>query len=301
MNSTDTNNLFPSREITLIVGFPPGGSLGLTAEPLVETLNKYLPQKTRITYRPGESGTIGMAELLESPADGYTLNMGAMGLLTLQPHIRSLPYNTVEDYTPIISLVNNPVGIAVRNDSPWNTIEEFIAYAKENPGKIRVADLGMGSALHLATEQMKEATGIDISPVHLNGSPACVQALTDGEVEAVTNHHAVFIEGVKEGLFRVIGVFERNRNSLFPETQTFLEVGYEVIFDSYACLIGPKNLPEHVVGTLHDACKKVMEDPEFVKPMEEKGLDLFYQGPDQLAEILKKDYETNARLIKYIN
>lgn len=298
MGSQETNPAYPNRPITLIVGFPPGGSLDLTAQPLVQALAGYLPQPVQVVHQPGESGTLGMAEMVKAEPDGYTLNMAAMGLLTIQPHIRHLPFNTTDDYTPIISLVNNPVGFAVRADAPWRTVAEFVHDARANPGKIRVADLGMGSALHLATEQLMVATQSKLTPLHMTGSPACVEALRSGEVEAVTNHHAVFAEDVKAGTFRVLGVFEGQRNPLFPEAETFREAGFDIIFDSYACLVGPKGLSAEVISVLHEACKKAMDDALFVDPMKEKGLDLYYQGPDDLKKILDRDLAANAAVVK---
>ncbi len=293
---------YPTKPITIIVGFPPGGSLDLTAQPLAKSINvnKYLPQPMNVVHIPGAAGTLGMTELLKAEPDGYTLNLGAMGLLTLQPHLRDLPYKTAEDYTPIINLVNNPVCLAVKNDAPWKNIEEFIADAKANPGKIRVGDLGKGSALHLATEQLKLAVDIDLTPSHMSGSPENLEALVAGKVEAVTNHHAVFPTEVRAGRIRILGVFEKKRNELFPEVETFMECGYNVTFDSYACLIGPKGLPASTVSTLHDACKKAMVDPIFTGPMKEKGLALFYQGPEDLKKTLLRDYEANAKVVHWI-
>ena len=290
---------FPSKPITIIVGFPPGGSLDLTAQPLARAINtnKYLPQPVNVIHIPGAAGTLGMAELLKAEPDGYTLNLGAMGLLTLQPHLRDLPYRTAEDYTPIINLVNNPVCLAVKSDAPWKNVKDFISDAKAKPGKIRVGDLGKGSALHLATEQLKLAAEVDLKPSHMSGSPENLEALAAGKVEAVTNHHAVFPAEVKAGRVRILGVFETERNALFPQSETFLECGYNVTFDSYACLIGPKGLPAFIVSTLHDACEKAMADPIFTEPMKEKGLNLFYQGPDDLKKTLLRDYEANAKVV----
>lgn len=293
---------FPEKPITIIVGFPPGGSLDLTAQPLAKAVNakKYLPQPVAVVHHPGEAGTKGMAQLLDAEPDGYTLNLGAMGLLTLQPHLRDLPYDTAADYTPIISLVNNPVCLAVRHDTPWKSINEFIADAKNRPGKIRVGDLGKGSALHLATEQLKLAAGIDLTPAHMSGSPENLEALLDGRVEGVTNHHAVFPTEVDAGRVRILGVFEKKRNPLYPEAETFIEAGYDVTFDSYACMIGPKGLPEPVVSILHDAFKKAMDDSLFSGPMKEKGLDLFYKNPQELKSILLQDHEANAKVVRAI-
>jgi len=293
---------FPEKPITIIVGFPPGGSLDLTAQPLAKAVNakKYLPQPVAVVHHPGEAGTKGMAQLLDAEPDGYTLNLGAMGLLTLQPHLRDLPYDTAADYTPIISLVNNPVCLAVRHDTPWKSINEFIADAKNRPGKIRVGDLGKGSALHLATEQLKLAAGIDLTPAHMSGSPENLEALLDGRVEGVTNHHAVFPTEVAAGRVRILGVFEKKRNPLYPQAETFSEAGYDVTFDSYACMIGPKGLPEPVVSILHDAFKKAMDDSLFSGPMKEKGLDLFYKNPQDLKSILLQDHEANAKVVRAI-
>lgn len=293
---------YPIKPITIIVGFPPGGSLDLTAQPLAKAINvnRYLPQPTNVVHIPGAAGTLGMAELLKAEPDGYTLNLSAMGLLTLQPHLRDLPYKTADDYTPIINLVNNPVCLAVRSDAPWKNIKEFIADARANPGKIRAGDLGKGSALHLATEQLKLAANLDLTPSHMSGSPENLEALLTGKVEAVTNHHAVFPAEVEAGRVRILGVFEKERNELFPDAETFMECGYDVTFDSYACLVGPKGLSASVVSTLHDACKKAMTDPIFTEPMKEKGLDLFYQAPQDLKKTLIHDYETNARVVRGI-
>jgi tripartite-type tricarboxylate transporter receptor subunit TctC len=253
-----------------------------------------------VVHRPGAAGTVAMGEFLKALPDGYTLNLAAMGLLTLQPHLRSLPYKTADDYTSIINLVNNPVCLAVKRNAPWKNLREFIADAKANPGKIRVGDLGKGSSLHLATEQLKAAAKIDLVPTHFTGAPETVNALLDGDVDALTQHHAVFPKLVTEGKVRVVGVFERESNPLFPGAPTFREIGYDVVFDSYACMIGPKGMPANIISILHEAFKKAMADPVFTEPMKAQGLELFYQGPDDLRRTLMRDYENNALLVKQI-
>jgi len=291
---------YPEKPITVIVGFPPGGSLDLTAQPLVAAVNKFFPQPMKVVHQPGAAGTKAMGEFLKAPPDGYTLNLGAMGLLTLQPHLRNLPYKTADDYTPIINLVNNPVCLAVKSTAPWKNLREFIAGAKANPGKIRVGDLGKGSSLHLATEQLKVAAQIDLTPTHFTGAPETVKALLEGRVDALTQHHAVFPKEVEAGRVRILGVFERERNPLFPGAPTFREIGYDVVFDSYACMIGPKGMPANIVTILHDAFKKAMADPVFTEPMKAQGLALFYEGPQKLKETLLKDYQNNERVVKAI-
>jgi tripartite-type tricarboxylate transporter receptor subunit TctC len=134
----------------------------------------------------------------------------------------------------------------------------------------------------------------------MSGSPENLQALLGGKVEGVTNHHAVFPAEVDAGRVRIIGVFEKKRNVLYPGAETFIEAGYDVTFDSYACIIGPKGLPDAIVSILHDAFKKAMVDPLFTEPMKEKGLDLFYKNPQDLKAILMQDYEANAKVVRAI-
>jgi tripartite-type tricarboxylate transporter receptor subunit TctC len=291
---------YPQEPITVIVGFPPGGSLDLTAQPLVKAVNKFFPQPMKVVHQPGAAGTKAMGEFLKALPDGYTLNLAAMGLLTLQPHLHKLPYNTPEDYTPIMNLVNNPMCLAVKHSAPWKTLQEFIAEAKTHPGKIRVGDLGQGSSMHLATEQLKAAAKIDLTPVHFTGAPETVNALLEGKVDALTQHHAVFPKEVEGGRVRILGVYERARNALFPDAPTFREIGYDVVFDSYACMIGPPGLPAPILAILHESLKKAMSDPDFIDAMKAQGLALFYQGPEELKKTLWRDYEQNARLVEQI-
>jgi len=291
---------YPEKPITLMVNFPPGGALDDTAQALVVAAKKYLPQPLVVVHRPGASGTVGMAEFLKTKPDGYTLCVGAMGLLTIQPHLRKLPYKTADDYTPIINLVNNPVCLAVKSTAPWKNIQEFISHAKANPGKIRVGDMGRGSSLHLAAEQLKAVAKIDLSPAHFTGAPECLNALLEGKIEALCHHHALFPAEVKAGRVRILGVFEEKRNPIFPDAPTFKEVGYDVTFDSYACIIGPKGIPSEIVSALHDAFKKAMEDPVFSVPMKAKGLDMMYERPADLKRRLMRDYENNAEVVRSI-
>jgi len=291
---------FPEKPVTVIVGFPPGGSLDLTAQPLMKAVNKFFPQPMKVVHQPGAAGTKAISDFLKAAPDGYTLNLAAMGLLTLQPHLRKLPYNTADDYTSIINLVNNPVCLAVKSSAPWKNLYEFITDAKANPGKIRVGDLGKGSSLHLATEQLKATAKIDLTPVHFIGAPETVKALLDGTVDALTQHHAVFPKEVEAGRVKILGVFEVQRNPLFPNAPTFREIGYDVVFDSYACMIGPKGMAPSIVKILHDAFRKGMGGPEFLDAMKAQGLALYYQGPEDLKKTLLRDYEKNAKIVKQI-
>ena len=140
---------FPSRPVTLVVPYPAGGGADIIARMLAESMKAQLGQPVVVTNRPGGQGTIGTAEVLRSPADGYTIVLSAVATLTVQPHRQDLPYNTPDDYEPIIKAADLPMVLAVLSSSPWKSAKEAMDFIRANPGKIRVGTPGNGSIGHL--------------------------------------------------------------------------------------------------------------------------------------------------------
>ncbi|MEW6665426.1 MAG: tripartite tricarboxylate transporter substrate binding protein [Thermodesulfobacteriota bacterium] len=288
---------YPERPVTLICGFPAGEALDITARTIAEMAKKHLPQPIAVVNRPGAAGTIGTAEIIRSKADGYTIGITTVAALTVQPHRTKLPYGPADGYTPIMKLINNQVLLAVKSTSPWKNAGEFIAHAKANPGKIRVAHPGLGTILHLDMEQLKEAAKVDLTLVPFSGSAEAVPAVLGGHVDAVASHPPVVMPHVKAGNLRVIGVFEETRNRNFPEAQTFKELGYDITMGVYYAIIGPKDLPVPIQEKIHAALKKSMEEAQFVKMAEDRGFTVAYEGPDALKARLVREYKANAKFV----
>lgn len=289
--------VYPEKPVTFICVFPAGGAMDMTARALTEAARKYFPKALAVVNRPGAAGTIGTAEMIQAKPDGYTIGITAVAVLTVQPHRTKLPFASPEDYTPIIKLVNNPICLTVKSDSPWKTIREFIAYAKANPGKVRVGHPGIGTIPHLDAEQLKAMANIDLTAVPFAGGAESVPAMLGGHVEAISQHHSEVLPQVQAGKARVLGVFEEKRSPLFPDAPTFKEIGYDITSAVYYLVIGPKGLPSQILTMLHEALKKAMEDPIFAKPMEGKGFYVSYEGPQELKRRLMRDYEINAKFV----
>ncbi len=298
--SMQVSAAYPEKPVTVICVFPAGGAMDMTARALAEAAKKYLPRPLAIVNRPGAAGTIGTAEFIQARPDGYTIGITAVAVLTVQPHRTKLPFGTPEDYTPIIKLVNQPVCLTVKKDAPWKTPQELISYAKANPGKVRVGHPGIGTIPHLDAEQLKMMAGIELTTVPFAGGAESVPAMLGGHVEAVSQHPAEVLAHVKAGKARVLLVFEDKRNPLFPDAPTAKELGYDINMGVYYMLVGPKGLPPQIVTAIHDGAKKAMEDPVFKKPMEGRGFDVSYEGPQDLKNRLLKDYERNAKLVEAV-
>ncbi len=292
---------YPEKPVTFICVFPAGGAMDMTARALAEAARKYFPKPLAVVNRPGAAGTIGTAEVVQAKPDGYTIGITAVAVLTVQPHRTKLPFGSPEDYTPVIKLVNQPVCLTVKQDAPWKNIQEFISYAKANPGKVRVGHPGIGTIPHMDAEQLKMMAQIDLTTVPFAGGAESVPAMLGGHVEAVSQHPSEVLAQVKAGKARVLAVFEEKRNPLFPDALTAKELGYDITLGVYYLLIGPKGLSLQIATTIHDASKKAMEDPIFRKPMETRGFDISYEGPQDLKRHLMLDYERNAKLVEVLN
>lgn len=273
----------------------------MTARAITEAAKKYFPKPMVVINRPGAAGTIGAAEIIQAKPDGYTIGISAVAVLTIQPHRTKLPYGSPADYTPIIKLVNIPVCLTVRSDAPWKDINEFIDYARKNPGKLRIGHPGIGTIPHLDVELLKIMAKIDFTAVPFAGGAQSVPALLGGHVDAISQHPGEVLAHVNAGKAKVLGVFEEKRNPLFPETPTFKELGYDIVMGVYYLVIGPKGLDPEIVSMLHEALKKAMEDSIFKKPMESQGFQISYEGPEDIKKRLMHDYQQNAKLVELLN
>ena len=177
----------------------------------------------------------------------------------------------------------------------------IFSYAKANPGKVRVGHPGIGTIPHMDSEQLKMMAGIDLTTVPFAGGGESVPAMLGGHVEAVSQHPNEVLPHVKAGKARVLLVYEKRRNPLFPEAPTAKELGYDITMGVYYLLVGPKGLPPEISTAIHDGVKKAIDDPLFRKTMEGKGFDIAYEGPQALKNRLVQDYERNAKLVQALN
>lgn len=256
---------YPTRPITLIVPFPPGGLTDQVARPLVEAVKSYLPQPVVITNQPGVAGTIGTAEVIRARPDGYIIGITVASTLTIQPHVTDTPYRGPETYRPIAQVVRSPPALAVRTESPWATVSEVLAEAWWSPGKVRVGHPGLFTIHHLAIKMLKGKSGAELIQVPFGGGGESSAALLGGHIEAVVIPPSVIQGHVQAGKLRLLALFESDRVATMAEVPTFKELGYDIVVSESVVMFGPKELPEDVVQILATAFNAAAKTESFKK------------------------------------
>ena len=293
---------YPTKPVAMVVPFPAGGAMDQTARALSESSKSHFKQPFTIQNRAGAAGTVGASEAVSAQPDGYTIAMNAVAVMAVQPHLTDVSYKLPpDDYQPIIKVVDNPILVAVRQDAPWKSAQELLAHAKANPGQIRAAIPGIGTILHINLELLKEQAGVNITHVPTAGGAESMPALLGGHVEAVIAHPAEVVGHVQAGTVRVLGVFQPQRNPLFPEAPTFKELGYDITNAVYYFTMAPKGTSKEIVQSLHDSFKKAIDEESFARFAQEKGFGLDAKGPDALTEQLRKDYAFYGDMVKKLN
>ncbi len=257
---------FPSRAITLIVPFPPGGVADNVARPVAQALGKQLGQPVIIENKQGAGGGIGMAQVAKAKPDGYTLLL-ALSSISIIPEADKVlgraPLFALDQLTPIARFTADPVVLAVRSDSPWKTYAEFIAYAKANPKKINYGSSGNYGTMHVPMEMLAAALGASFTHVPFTGAAPAVVALLGGSVDAVASGPSTVVQHVKTGKLRVLANWGQERHPALPDVPTLRELGVSVEFAQWAGLFAPSGTPEPIVSALRKASRDMQDDAAF--------------------------------------
>jgi len=194
---------------------------------------------------------------------------------------------------------NTPIVIACRSDAPWKTLQEMVAYAKANPGKIRSGNSGIGGGSHVMLEELKWVAGVDITPVPFAGAAPSVPALLGGHIEISMANPTPFVPHVASGAMRILGVFHDKRVDIFPNAPTVNEVGYPVHNQgTYYFIFAPKGTPQNIIQLLYNAFLKAEKTEAYQKWCKDNGMVLDYKGPEELKKILDSEYAFYGDLIK---
>ena len=287
---------FPTKPITLTIGYGAGGGTDVSTRPLANAASKILGQPIIVVNKPGGATAVALAALKNEKPDGYNIGtLGAGGVLV--PLTRKVGYDVVKDFTPIIQFAIFQYGLVVRSDSPWKTFKEFIEYAKANPGKIRYSTSGVGGAQHLVMERLALKEKIKWTLIPYESGEEAVTALLGNHVEA-SSQTTTWKKYVDSGRFRLLAFYGEKRMESYPKVPTLLEMGYDITAEpSLMSLIGPRGMSSQVVETLHQAFKKAMEDPDFIRVSNQVDQPPFYRGPQELGKHLVRLYEQLVPLI----
>jgi tripartite-type tricarboxylate transporter receptor subunit TctC len=291
---------YPTKPITILVGYAADGASDQGARAFAEAANKYLRQPIMVVNRPGESGSRAIAEALGATPDGYTLTWGTEGTLTVQPHRTKLPYGGPDTYVPVAKLTAVSNVLIVRAGAPWKTAEQFLNDARAHPGKLSVGVPEVATVAHLNVEQLQLLGKVRFRVVNFD-APQQVPAALGGKVDAAVAAFTAIASYVKEHKATALGVFGRRRWAVAPDVPTFKELGFDVTLPgSFGAIVAPRGTPAHIVATLNEAIKKAVAEPSFVSFAEMRGSTIDYKGPEALTRELRQEFKENGELIQVL-
>jgi tripartite-type tricarboxylate transporter receptor subunit TctC len=298
-NAGWTQDSYPSRPITMIVPFPPGGVADIVGRPLAFSMEKVLKQPVVVVNRTGAGGAVGMAAVAKSAPDGYTILMGLSSISVFPVADRvagKVPAYETSDFAPIALVTADPTVLVVRADGPYRTLKEFVASAKANPGKINYSSAGVYSTLHVAMEIFAGAADISLFHVPYQGGGPAVTALLGGQVEALASGPAAAVGQIKGGKMRALASWSTQRLAMMPDVPTFKELGYDAEFYIWSGVFAPVAAPAAVLGRLREAVREAANSPEFRGAMDKVSTPVSYLD----APEFKKYWDADAARLRTV-
>jgi tripartite-type tricarboxylate transporter receptor subunit TctC len=290
---------YPSKPITLLVPFPPGGPTDLVARVLAKKMSEQMGQSIVIDNKPGANGNIAAVAAAKAPADGYTVLYNTSSI-TLSPALyKSLAYDVQRDLAPVALTAVVPLALVVNPSVPANTVREFIAYAKVNPGKLSYGSAGNGNVTHLAAFQLVKHHDIDATHVPYRGSAPADVDLVAGQIQFMTDTINSVMPFVKEKRLKLLAVTTSQRMSLFPEVPTLGETvmpGFEA--GAWQGIMVPANTPKAVVQRLNAEITKALQSPEVKEKLAQQGAEPLGSSPEEYGAYVKKELARWAAVVK---
>ena len=283
---------YPSKPITMIVPFPPGGVAEIVGRPLAAVMEKSLRQPIVLLNRPGAGGAIGMASVAKAPGDGYTLLMGlsSISIFPIADRINGKPPSyELRDFAPIALITADPTVLVVRTDGPYKTLRDFVDAAKANPGKINYSSSGVYGTLHVAMEIFANAAGIKLFHVPYQGGGPAVTALLGGQVEALASGPAAAIGQIRGGKMRALASWSDKRLELLPEIPTFKELGYDAEFYIWTGIFAPATTPAPIVAKLREVVREAATSADFRSAMEKVQTPVAYLDAPEFQKYWERD------------
>ncbi len=289
---------YPAKPIEVVVGFAPGGGTDMVARAISDVAAKYTGQPLVVNNKPGATGIIGSQYVYNSKPDGYTLLVAGGSETVSVPHFKSLPFNPITGFDPVIRLMVERIGFYVKTDSPWKTMKDLIADAKKNPDKYSYATAGVGGLHHASMLVTEKRTGIRMTHVPHKGGAENLAALAGGHVNvamASPNEAYALVQG---GRVRCLAITALERSPTEPNAPTMRELGYDIYIDNQKGFVFPAGVPQPIRQKLHDAVKKAYDDPQFKASAEKLKLELSYLNGDDFRKALKSMYDQIGESVK---
>jgi len=290
---------WPTKTITIVVPFPPGGTTDVLARAVSTKLSANLGQTVIVENKPGAGATLGAAQVAKSNADGYTLLMGAVHHTIATSVYKGLTYSFEKDFAPITTVALVPNVLVVNAKSPYNSVKDLIAAGKATPDKLAYGSNGNGTAQHMIGTQFQIVSGAQILHVPYKGSAPLTTDLLGGQVDMSFDTVTPVLPFIKDGKLKPLAVTTAKRSSALPNVPTLQEVGVPgVAIGTWFGLLAPAATPKPVVQKLNTEIVKIINSPEFKKQMFDIGAEPIGNKPDEMAKQIKEETEKFASLVK---
>ena len=297
------NDPYPTRPVSMVVAFPPGGVADNTARPVAAVLERILKQPVVVVNKAGAAGAVGYQTAASSKPDGYTLLMALVSVSVL-PEVDKLfgrpPNYTRDQFTGIARINADPSMLVVRADTPWKTLKELVDDAKKRPGEIVFTSSGLYGAAHIPMEMFMLASGIKMRHLPTTGGGPMMNAMLGGHAQAVMTPVSLAAAQVKAGKLRLLAHTGTAPVAAYPEVPSFKSLGYDVEYTAWAGLVAPKNTPPHVIKILRDATRQAVKEPEVVGSHAKLETPIAYMDADEFNAWWAQDAARLAEVVKKI-
>jgi len=291
---------YPTKPVRLVVPFPAGGTTDILARAAAQRMSEAWGQQVIVDNRPGAGGNIGAELVAKAPPDGYTLLMGTVGTHAINASLYSkLPYDHVKDFSPAILVAGVPNVLVVNPSLPVNSVQEVIAYAKANPGKLNFASSGSGTSIHLSGELFKTLTGVQMTHVPYKGSAPALTDLMGGQVQLMFDNLPSSLAFIKAGKLRALAVTSTARAAALPDVPTMVEAGvpgFEA--SSWFGILAPAGTPRDVIMRINGEVAKWLATPEAREKLSGQGAIAAGGAPEDFARHIASETSKWARVVK---
>ena len=291
---------YPTKPVRIVVPFPAGGATDILARAVAQKLTETWGQAFVVDNRPGAGGNIGSELVAKAAPDGYTLEMGTVGTHAINASLYAkMPYDHVKDFAPIILVAGVPNVLVVNPAVPVNSVQELIAYAKANPGKLNFASSGSGTSIHLSGELFKVMAGVQMTHIPYKGSAPALADLLGGQVQLMFDNLPPSLPQIKGGKLRALGVTSAARAPALPDTPTIAESGLPG-FDasSWFGLLAPAGTPPAIIAKLNTEIAKWLATPEAKEKLVAIGANIAGGTPEDFARHIQAETAKWAKVVK---
>jgi tripartite-type tricarboxylate transporter receptor subunit TctC len=290
---------YPSRPVRIMVGYGPGGVADVTMRMVAQKLSEQLGQQFIIDNRPGAAGILAHRAVLSAPADGYTLVVSGNGSAISKSLFKSLPFDVLTDFTSISITAFLDLLLATRTDGPLKNVNDIIAAAKANPGKLNFGTIAPGSTQNLAAELFRMKAGVNVALVTYRTSPDLLNAIQRGDVDVGFEYFAGVAGALQEGKLRAVASTGDKRAPWTPDVPTVIESGLpDYVVWSWNALAGPAGMPRDVVALLNREVNVALRDPELQRKARLFGLDARGTTPEEMDQRMRSDIAKWAEVIE---